>query len=299
MDDTPISFELTVLRILDLAQRQPELLPRMTSQEGDWRKLFGFLVLNSEDPRALGLYLDATHDGSEEALRDVVETLMQARTVPRLFNRHYVVKALLDFSKRVESPKDQAGTLSVLARAELRKQIEQADNITETTILDMLIQHYGLATRNDLEWNSLRTDLCHAVIEQASIHARLVHERMRDSQRAAAYQEALRERLVHLLGAVVRQGGSLERKYQFEVYGSMKSYTGALDMAVALDRNLRAGHGVIAALLDVGADWTRIDLDTLRPDIKAVFDQHPSVRRDRLDKLAGGSHEVSERRWRM
>lgn len=145
----------------------------------------------------------------------------------------------------------------------------------------------------------LRTDLCHVAVELFSSQGRLFREQFGNSDRAVACQEVLRERLAHVLGRVAQHGGSLEREYQFEIYGDRHSYAGALDMAVALDRNLCSGHGVIGALLDVGADWTRINLDTLRPDIRAVFDQHPSVRRGRLDELVGATPEPVERRFRM
>lgn len=299
IEEAPRLFEMTAVQLLDVARHQPHQLPRMTPHEGEWRKLFAFLSLYSEDPNAMGLYLRATHDVSEGPLRDVVENLIQARTVPGLFDRIHVVKAVLDFSKDVETQEDHAGTLSVLVLLELKKRVEPTANIGDPDILDMMIQQYDLATRSDLEWNLLRTDLCHIAVELFSSQGRLIREQMGDSDRSQVCQELMRQRLTHVLGRVAQHGGSLEREYQFEVYGDRHFYAGTLDMAVALDRNLRSGHGVIGALLDVGADWTRINLDTLRPDIRAVFDQHPSVRRGRLDKLVGGTPEPVERRFRM
>lgn len=64
-----------------------------------------------------------------------------------------MVKAVLDFSKNVETQEDHAGTLSVLVLSELKKRVEPTDNIGDPDILDMMIQQYDLATRSDLEWN--------------------------------------------------------------------------------------------------------------------------------------------------
>lgn len=300
MTQEPLSlFDMTAAQLLQVIRNQPEQLPRMTSEEGDWRKLFSFLAMYSEEPNTLMAYLGATYDTAQGSLRDVVEQMQHARTVPGLFDREHVVRAVLDFSQSNECPQDQSNTLAVLALPSLRKQLEWGNPNADFVLLDMMIEHHGLATRNDLPYGSLCTNFVHMVIDEAMSYARLGKEQMGDSERATAYNASLQERLGHLLGSVVQAGGSLEQAYQFEVYGVTKSYQGALDMTIALDRNLCAGHGVIGALLDAGADWTKIDLDTVRPDVRAVFDQHPRVRGHRLNELAGGTREAAERRLRM